>query len=676
MTKGKRHFFPLLFVFFFVVMAFAHSQRLEDMDLAPRLFFLAVFNIICLSACLFILKNNFFEILSSFKTPVFLSGVIFTLSIFAGYFKSINNGDALFEVLKITTALSFLVTILLLLVYKKIELKDMALGSLVATCITIAYTSWNIYTEYQYAVLRKENFSITYTIFGNHCNKNTLAEFLLLCLPLNAFVFLKEIKWLKVAATVAIIFSVLLIAILKSASVLITLVVGIMVIGLIVIIKKYTPSKKKVWLLVASMSFMLITIGVANKTINSRISLFYFYTIGKSDGLGVNNNNSTFERLILWRNSLQMIKESPVTGTGLSNWKILFPKYGYSGAKYLLADTIKFTRAHNDYLQFWAENGILSFISFIAIFFFALRICFQKIFGKQNQNTGVYLICLGGVLSYALLCLFSYTTERPFNLVMLMLYLALIIAISSRNKSDTNNFNLYFKVVLCLLIGVNFYATSVFAQRIKNELLLHNTLSAQKLKSYKLMLSNVQKIDSENFPISYTATPINWYKASAYFLNDKTETAKDFYLKALQEAPYHVQVISDAGVVLEKGGDLLQAESFYKRALSINKDFPQGKLNLSALKYNQGKITEAYDALKNFAPKSVSKTSYEKMVDFKKTFLVMLADSALNQMKQAGAPTPSKEKIFYKDLLKADSISEKNGAPIRENLIQVFSFIK
>lgn len=672
----KKSFFSWLFLVFFISLSYAHSQKLEDMDLAPRLLLLSVFNIICLASLFVTIKNNTSLVFYACKTPIFVSAVIFVLTLYAGYFNSINKGDALFEVLKITAAFTFLLIIVVLLITKKIDLATISTACLVATGITLVYTIWNIYTEYQYAQIKKESFSITYAIFGNHCNKNTLAEFLLLTLPFNMLLFLNKKKILKIITAITITGSVLLIIILKSASVLIGLVMIVLTTAIILVIKKYRLTKKQIWLCNTVALTLLLVTCFTNNTIFKRISLAYHYTLGYNDSLPVNNNNSTFERLMMWRNSFLMIKEEPLTGIGLANWKILFPKYGYTGAKYLAGDTIKFTRPHNDYLQFWSENGLICIASFIAIFLFALIVCIQRLrYSNKEDTTITFLICFCGLLSYSVVCFFGYTTERPYNLILLMLYVAVIIS-TSPVKNQTANAKSIIVTLMLLLICANIYASSIFGARVKNELLLHMTLSGQKLKSYKVMLSNAEKIDAENFPISYTATPINWYKATACFLNNKPQTAKEFYLKAVKQAPYHVQVISDAGVMMEQNGNITEAENYYNRALSINKDFPQAKLNLSALKYKQKKITEAYNALRNFASKSLLKSHYEQMVTFKKTFLVMLADSALDKMKQTGQTIPSKEKIFYEDLLKADSIAEKEGTEITDNLIKVFSSIK
>lgn len=107
----------------------------------------------------------------------------------------------------------------------------------------------------------------------------------------------------------------------------------------------------------------------------------------------------------------------------------MFPKYGYSGAKYLISDTIKFTRAHNDYLQFWSENGLLCFLSFIAVFLFRpLSSPLKKLNATDKMNYKLKVGLKFGYSPTSYYVFFSYTSERPFNLIMLMIYIGVILA--------------------------------------------------------------------------------------------------------------------------------------------------------------------------------------------------------------------------------------------------------
>ncbi len=60
-------------------------------------------------------------------------------------------------------------------------------------------------------------------------------------------------------------------------------------------------------------------------------------------------------RLAIWRNTWEMIQDHFWLGVGLHNWDIAYPPYAQKAAR--RAGTRSTYRAHNDYLQTWAELG-------------------------------------------------------------------------------------------------------------------------------------------------------------------------------------------------------------------------------------------------------------------------------------------------------------------------------
>ncbi|MBL0113432.1 MAG: O-antigen ligase family protein [Saprospiraceae bacterium] len=47
-----------------------------------------------------------------------------------------------------------------------------------------------------------------------------------------------------------------------------------------------------------------------------------------------------------------------ITGYGAGGWKLVFPSKSIEGSYRLQSQNIMFTRAHNDFLEIWAELGI------------------------------------------------------------------------------------------------------------------------------------------------------------------------------------------------------------------------------------------------------------------------------------------------------------------------------
>jgi O-antigen ligase len=66
---------------------------------------------------------------------------------------------------------------------------------------------------------------------------------------------------------------------------------------------------------------------------------------------------SSGARLLVWRESLAMLKDHPVLGVGAGNWRILVQKYGFYRDYKRGAGTDAPDRAHNVYLQVALKRG-------------------------------------------------------------------------------------------------------------------------------------------------------------------------------------------------------------------------------------------------------------------------------------------------------------------------------
>jgi len=73
--------------------------------------------------------------------------------------------------------------------------------------------------------------------------------------------------------------------------------------------------------------------------------------------------------------TLRMIAAHPLTGTGLGTWPTVYPHFA-------LVDIGLFAnQAHNDWLQFFSEGGILFGLAILSIFLWILRPAFRSIWG-------------------------------------------------------------------------------------------------------------------------------------------------------------------------------------------------------------------------------------------------------------------------------------------------------
>lgn len=87
-------------------------------------------------------------------------------------------------------------------------------------------------------------------------------------------------------------------------------------------------------------------------------------------------------RLVIWENSLPLVKKYWLVGCGLDNFKDVYPNSG----------TMAFDKAHNVYLQMAITNGIPALITFLILLFIAF---IKGIRFKNNFFTPIYMAFIG-----------------------------------------------------------------------------------------------------------------------------------------------------------------------------------------------------------------------------------------------------------------------------------------
>ena len=85
---------------------------------------------------------------------------------------------------------------------------------------------------------------------------------------------------------------------------------------------------------------------------------------------------STVMRLNYWKDTLMIIKTSPLVGVGLGNFNLIHSRY-----------------AHNSYLQIWAEMGILGIASFLWMLISVIYLGVKEIknFPFKNQISSIFI---------------------------------------------------------------------------------------------------------------------------------------------------------------------------------------------------------------------------------------------------------------------------------------------
>jgi len=137
-------------------------------------------------------------------------------------------------------------------------------------------------------------------------------------------------------------------------------------------------------------------------------------------------------RLSIWQDSIGIVRDYPVLGTGLGTFKNAGMRYQTSMSRFL------FDHAHNDYLELLTDTGIVGFLLGIGIALVFFRNAYRR--WRQKRNMFGKCIGAGGLTSLVALAVHSFV---DFNLhipanALLFSVIAAITYAAIFNVSDKN----------------------------------------------------------------------------------------------------------------------------------------------------------------------------------------------------------------------------------------------
>lgn len=130
---------------------------------------------------------------------------------------------------------------------------------------------------------------------------------------------------------------------------------------------------------------------------------------------------SLASRTELWQDSFQIIRHFPIFGTGLGTYQYIFPKY-----KRMARGDLLYDHAHNDYLEFLSDTGILGFL-----LFFGMTVLFlARGFKKWRERKDPFAVGMGagglaGILAILIHSSVDFNLKIPANMLLLLIVFGL-----------------------------------------------------------------------------------------------------------------------------------------------------------------------------------------------------------------------------------------------------------
>ena len=115
-------------------------------------------------------------------------------------------------------------------------------------------------------------------------------------------------------------------------------------------------------------------------------------------------------RVLVWKDELDLFRDYPWLGTGLGTFGTVFKEYQTAGVRYW------FDNAHNDYLQFATELGIVGFsLLFGPIFYLMVRMIRSFTNDRSRYRSSVTLGCIGGTFALLVHSVTDFNLQIPAN---------------------------------------------------------------------------------------------------------------------------------------------------------------------------------------------------------------------------------------------------------------------
>ena len=420
--------------------------------------------------------------------------------------------------------------------------------------------------------------------------KNWISNYLALIFPIIfSYFLLQKIRRNKIFLflLLSIVYATLMICQSRGIwiSISLALLIGIFFVFKFKIVKTFQNNRK--WLFLLLLTFLLITIIYSTEN-----------PLNKSAITVAQRAVSTFDeqdpsintRLLMWRTTLQMIKEKPLLGSGIGTFEMNYLDYQaeiLGDNPYYIKYSGKAREAHNEYLQMWAELGLVGLGVFLSIIFIFYNLIIN--YFKKEHNDKKKIIVLGllmGITCFLFHSLFTFPLHVPaLGSAFFVIMSLTVVYIGNFNLSEVKKEKIIKKIQLKILkLKVN-YIIVVLVLVIM--LIAIDFLVIRPYTAEMYYFRGVRYNKNSNYT---DALPNFDYAAQLDPYNGRI-------LHALGTTYYNLNIQSEAEEILQKGKNYINDRNLFRNlGLSYMQigDYEKAETELKHAIYLDPKFTEAY----------------------------------------------------------------------------------
>jgi O-antigen ligase/tetratricopeptide (TPR) repeat protein len=307
-------------------------------------------------------------------------------------------------------------------------------------------------------------------------------------------------------------------------------------------------------------------------------------------------------RLDFWKDSINIIKDFPVTGSGAGSFIDIYPSYQ------TVNGTLTVPHAHNDYIQLAVETGIIGILlagSFIVVLFYKTYSVFLA--RKDAYSVYIYMGSITGILSILIHSVTDFNFQIGAN--GLWFFFLAGLAVSAANtgmRADSSVTRLssveskWVKQASVLtaslmMAGVLFYNISMLTSKFYFSHINHYTVSA---KSPVEDLKKIEKISGyasrfDPFNGEYPFARAN----AAFYLKEEDAALRD-YKRSILLNPSNGVYLKRLGLFFANKGETALADRFLAASVSTDISNAENALGYGAWLLSQNRVAQGVDYLK------------------------------------------------------------------------------
>jgi O-antigen ligase len=305
-------------------------------------------------------------------------------------------------------------------------------------------------------------------VFGLFGNVNYFAEYLIIPLPIAVSLFFaSQNKFKKILLLIAIMAMGISLTVTFTRSSYLGFGASLIFMAILFMTlqgKSFIKENKKFFIIILVAIIIITLLFVIPNPLNKSGTAIYKI----KNRISVSQLSQSFSissRITNWKFTTLMIKDNPLLGSGIGTYKYNSLRYQArfleQGQNRSIYPYVFATKTHNEYLQLWAELGIVGLGIFIwlVISYFNYGLRFIKRV-KNRYKQGIIIGLMGAVVAVLIDGIFGFPLHLPATIVLFWLALALtIVTIKSEigaeevntSKKDSNQIS-WFKPLLYIII--------------------------------------------------------------------------------------------------------------------------------------------------------------------------------------------------------------------------------